>query len=224
MPTTITMVCLADSRKIGAHCVAGKIAVGRNKGRWIRPISDREDSALTDRDICYRNGRMPNLLDVISIAVKKPSPSNHQQENWIIDETAHWKKEGELKLDQLADLCDNTRTLWVNGYSSTFGENDNDKVPTEIAYKKITSSLLLIQPEDASYKVGVEYNKKKVRAVFDFQGSNHVITVTDNNAEQYYLAKKIGIYKERSSPTYYCVSLAGNLNGYCYKLIAGIIR
>jgi len=222
MPTTMTMVYLADSRKIGAHCVAGKIWEGKNKGSWIRPISDRENSALTSKDICYRNGRMPNLLDIISFAVKKPAPVNHQQENWIIDETAHWKKEGELKVNQLADLCDNTRALWVNGYSSTFGEND--KVPTEIAYKKITSSLLLIQPEDASYKVGIEYNKKKVRAIFDFQKSNHVITVTDNSAEQYYLAKKVGIYKERSFPTYYCVSLAGDLNGYCYKLIAGIIQ
>ncbi len=41
---------------------------------------------------------------------------------------------------------------------------------------------------------------------------------------KYDLAKKIGIYKESSDPIYYSVSLAGDLNGYCYKLIAGIIR
>ena len=223
MPTTITMVCLADSRKIGAHCIAGKIVEGKNKGQWLRPISAIDKCELANRDICYNNGQMPRLLDIISITVKKHAPTHHQQENWIIDKTVPWKKEGELKIDNLSGLCDNTPSLWVNGFDSTYGKND--KVPTDIVRRSIKSSLLLIQPQGVSYKVGLERdNKKKVRVVFNFKGSDYVFAVTDNNVEQYYLSKKVGLYEDNSDPIYYCASLAEDFRGYCYKLIAGIIQ
>lgn len=98
-------------------------------------------------------------------------------------------------------------------------------MPTEIAHKKITSSLLLIQPEDVNYKVGIEHNnKKKVRANFNFKGQAYAIAVTDYSAEQYYLTKKIGNYANNSMPLFYCVSLAEDFYDYCFKLIAGIIH
>ena len=223
MPSIITMVCLADSRKNLAHCVAGKIVAEEYKGQWVRPISAVDKCELSNRDICYSNGQMPRLLDVISIAVKEHASKNHQQENWIIDKTVPWKKVGELPIDQLPDLCDNTQTIWVNDHDSTFGLND--KVPTAIAHKKITSSLLLIQPENVTYKVGIEHkNKKKVRAYFKFKGQDYAIAVTDYTAEQYYLTKKLGIYDGNKMPLFYCVSLAEDYYDYCFKLIAGIIQ
>jgi len=233
MPTTITMVCLADSRKIGAHCIAGKIVEGENKGQWIRPISAIDKCELANRDICYSNGQMPKLLDIVAITVKEHAPIHHQQENWIIDKSVPWRKEGELPVAQLSGLCDNMPTLivdgksnaqpilWVNGFSSTFG--NNDKIWTAYVHQNIKSSLLLIQPQRMLYKVGKETFKRKVRAAFNFMGTAYIIAVTDNSAEEHYLAKPDGIYEENSSPVYYCVSLAEDYKGYCYKLIAGIM-
>lgn len=222
MSSTLTMVCLADSRKIGGHCIAGKIVEGKDKGKWIRPISNRAECALTDRDISYKNGRLPNLLDIITIQIEEHVPANHHQENCAIDETTYWKKEGEFKLSQLSKLCDNALALWVDGYHSWYGLND--KVPTEIVYEKIRSSLLLIQPQSVSYSVGMEYSKKKVRADFKFNKKPYIIAVTDNRAEQLYLGKKQGTYNSTESDYFFCVSLADNFNGYCYKLVAGIIQ
>lgn len=196
---------------------------GEYKGQWIRPISALDKCELADRDICYNNGQMPGLLDIISIAVKEHSPTNHQQENWIVDKSVPWKKEGELKIEQLSGLCDNTQTLWANDFDSTYGKND--KIPTDKVRRSIKSSLLLIRPQGVSYRVGMERNNsKKVRAVFHFKGFDYVIAVTDNSAENFYLAKHVGIYEDSSAPIYFCVSLAEDFHGYCYKLIAGIMQ
>lgn len=222
MSSTITMVCLADSRKIGGHCIAGKIVEGKDKGKWIRPISNRAECALTDQDICYKNGRFPNLLDIITIQIKERVPANHQHENCAIDETTYWKKEDEFELRQIPELCDDVSALWINDYHSRYGLND--KVPTETVYEKIRSSLLLIQPQSVSYSVGMEYSKIKVRADFKFNKKPYIIAVTDNRAERLYLGKKSGTYNSSGADCFFCVSLAGNLNGYCYKLIAGIIQ
>ena len=221
MSSTITMVCLADSRKIGGHCIAGKVVEGKNKGRWVRPIANREECALTDRDISYKNGEMPNLLDIITIQLKGFVPKNHHQENCIIDETIYWKKEGELKVSQLKAFCDDVPALWIDGHHSRYGHND--KVPTTIVYENIDSSLLLIQPQSVSYSIGMEYSKKKVRAEFIFNKNRYIIAVTDKRVESLYLGKKEGTYKSDNSDPFFCVSLAEDFRGYCYKLIAGII-
>lgn len=222
MSSTITMVCLADSRKIGGHCIAGKIVEGENKGKWVRPIGNRKECALTDRDISYQNGGMPKLLDIITIQLKGFVPKNHHQENCIIDDTIYWKKEGELKASQLKGFCDGVSALWIDGHHSRYGLND--KIPTTIVYGSIHSSLLLIQPQSVSYSVGMEYSKKKVRAKFTFNKNNYIIAVTDKRVEKLYLGEKADTYRSDNSHPFFCVSLAEDFSGYCYKLIAGIIQ
>jgi hypothetical protein len=220
MPTTIKMVCLADSRKKGAHCIAGKIIEGRNEGKWIRPISGREECSLNNGDISYENNKLPNLLDIISIPIKENAPSNHHQENCIIDETFYWAKEGEYSFGRLSGLCDDVPELWKNGFHSGYGFND--KVPTSIVHKQIKTSLVLIKPKDVEYRVGLEYSKRKVRAIFKYYENSHTIAVTDKYVENHYLAKKDGTYKDKSEKLFFCVSLGADFNGYCYKLIAGV--
>ena len=91
MASTIKLVCLADSRK-GGHCIAGKIIEGKNQGKWIRPISGSEECRLTVRDISYEDGKIPNILDIISIQIKKCASSNHHKENHVIDDKFYWGK------------------------------------------------------------------------------------------------------------------------------------
>ncbi len=222
MSTAITLVCLADSRKKGGHCIAGKIVEGRNKGKWVRPISNIEECALTDRDISYKNGKPPNLLDIITLQLKECTPKNHHQENCVIDETIYWKKEGELRFSELEDLCDDVPDLWVNEFHSVHGHND--KIPTTIVHERIKTSLMLIKPRRVEYSVDMEYSKRKVRAIFTYNNCSYAITVTDKLTEKYYLGKKEGTYKNRSDKLFFCVSLGEDYHGYCYKLIAGILE
>lgn len=201
MSSTVTIVCLADSRKNAGHCISGKIVEGKDKGKWIRPIGNSNECALTDKDISYKNGKNPNLLDIITIQLYQAVPTNHQQENCIIDKTTYWEKEGTLKVDQLKDFCDDVSTLWVDGYHSRYGLND--KIPTAIVYRSIHSSLLLIQPQNVSYNVGMEYSKKKVRADFTFNKHRYTIAVTDQRIERLYLAKNVGAYRSDSTDSFF---------------------
>lgn len=52
MSSTIRMICLANSRKIGGRCVAG---IDVNTGEWVRPVRDN-GGALTLDDISYEDG------------------------------------------------------------------------------------------------------------------------------------------------------------------------
>jgi hypothetical protein len=37
------LVCLANSRKSGGRCIAGRELLTGNLGEWIRPVSDRKN-------------------------------------------------------------------------------------------------------------------------------------------------------------------------------------
>ncbi len=43
------MVCLANSRKLMGRCIAGKQRqAGKAAGRWIRPVSQRENQEVSE--------------------------------------------------------------------------------------------------------------------------------------------------------------------------------
>ena len=111
----------------------------------------------------------------------------------------------------------------------------NDKISVEyLKNNKITSSLLLIKPTTLEIRrqdVMVEgmygsYEKKKIRAVFTYNGVEYNLGVTDPIIEQEYKSKDEGIYKLSFNKIYLCISLAEPfppLYNYCYKLVATII-
>ena len=72
-----------------------------------------------------------------------PAPSLHQTENHIIDPLYEWTKTGQLSKTELQHLVETPPTLWANGDSTYYGEND--RVTLDIA-SKMTNSLWLIDP------------------------------------------------------------------------------
>lgn len=85
------IICLANSRKPGRRCIAGKEILpavdggAQRIGGWIRPVSAGAYEAVSDSERRYQNGSDPQVLDVIDVPVPNPQPHDYQQENWLID-------------------------------------------------------------------------------------------------------------------------------------------
>lgn len=65
-------------------------------------------------------------------------------------------------------------------------------------------------------------SKRRVQAQFHFSGTQYALWVTDPNIERSYLACADSDYK--LSECYLTISLGEPYDGYCYKLVAAIIK
>ena len=217
MSYTKKIVCLANSRKMSGRCIAGKEIVS---GQWIRPVSDRKDGEISEEEQMFSDGSYPQVLDIISIKLLKPLTHKYQQENHLIDNKAYWEKEGSKTWDNLEQIKDEPSELWLNGDSSSKGEND--RIPYNEA-SKLNISLFLIYIQSMEINVNIEQysNKRKIRALFTYNNSRYNFSITDPKVESYFLKKIDGKYCLNN--VYACISIGEPLEGYCYKLVAGVI-
>ncbi|MGH9544320.1 MAG: dual OB domain-containing protein [Terriglobales bacterium] len=226
MPYKKTVVCLANSRKnYPNRCVAGKEFRRGNFGAWIRPVSDLPNGDLTFKHRRYEDRTDPKLLDLVTISFQEARPQGCQNENHLIDSDTRWVLERRITWDELAPAVDHVAgPLWVNGHSG--GNGTNDRIPEAVA-KELPSSLLLIEPEQLKISVAMEggYDKparKKVRAHFRLNGQNYLLAVTDPPIEDKFSKKEEGEYAVKTEARL-CISIGESFNGFCYKLVAGMI-
>jgi len=218
------IICLANSRKLGDRCVAGReLLEGGRVGPWIRPISARPDEAISLSEMRYRNGDDPRLLDTIDIPLLGSRSKPNQPENWLIDAGYYWQKVGECRYANLHLLADAPGDLWVNGRNTS--HNLNDYVLEEEA-GTLGSSLKLIAADDLRLSVfttgvGFENPKRRVQAIFSFNGKNYRLWATDSVIEDTYRPREDGTYNVGSC--YLTISLAEPFRGCCYKVVAGVI-
>lgn len=228
-----TIVCFANSRKIGGKCFAGKDI---NDKQWIRPVSDRIHESLIEKEECIRdrnctcsfcNPILPQLLDVIEIDIGEYVGECHQIENYLIDD-CKWKKIGVLKTEYIDNYLDLLKGgLWINGYGAW--HRKNDRIPNEYS-SEIHDSLRLIEVNDLQIIViaeGADFGnpKKKVNGKFRFKNTEYIIPITDPVMEQEYIHLAEGIYSLETDYERIILSLSAGkeYNGYIYKFIAGVI-
>jgi hypothetical protein len=215
------IICLAASWKPGGRCIAGKDV--SDKKSWVRPISDGEEDGIDNQQSCYSDGKLAQVLDIIEIPILKPCPKQHQKENFLVDSQKKWKKQGEVKRQDLKSLLDNPPSLWHNLDSSTNGINDRIHASQT---GTISTSLYLIE---AQCKIivrteGKEFNdpKKRVRCSFKYKNIDFVLSVTDPLVRQEYEIKPEKEYDLEKK--YICVSLGlEHKDKYLYLLAATII-
>ncbi len=56
MPYLETIVCSANSRRLGRRCVAGKDWRDSRRRRWVRLVSPAADHGLSESDRLYADG------------------------------------------------------------------------------------------------------------------------------------------------------------------------
>ena len=199
-----TIVVFANSIKYQKHCVAGKCILTK---QWVRPVSNIEGAELTNKQITYANkyGRyLVKPKQKIEMSFISYAPIPHQPENYIID-NFQWKQRYKIEDSEISEYLDTPNSLW----------GVYNKIPySQIVSKEIiiSQSLYLVKTKDLTlYKT--EENRR--RASFNYNGKKYNFPVTDPNFDKI-MTQKI------STLGLLCISLSGNFNGYCYKLVATI--
>ena len=226
MPERITIVCLANSRKHSGRCVAG-IAVDSD-GRpqeWVRPVSDRPGSEVSELDRKYKNGTDPKVLDVISVPLVRASPRDFQTENWLLEPSEYWVKTGEIGWGDLDDFLSPPQHLWPGMSPSTYN-GSHDRLTLEEA-EIFDHSLLFIKVDDLLIRVfapGAMFGepKRRVQTRFTHRGRIYWVWTTDPVIEREFLSRPDGEY--RVGVSYLTVSLGEPHEGFCYKMVAAVIR
>jgi hypothetical protein len=219
-----TVVCLANSRKLSGRCLAGKVYDGSTFGEWIRPVSDRPSEEVSEKEREYQDGSDPKTLDIIRIPLLEPRPKTYQSENWLLDPGFYWVRAGTIDFPTLLKAVDAPASLWLNGQSTYHGLND--RVP-EAAADDLNNSLYLLHVHELTLQVFAPNatfgnTKRRVHGLFQHAGTHYALWVTDPLIEREYLGKPDGTYKVGSCVL--TVSLGERLNGFCYKLIAAVMR
>lgn len=220
-----TIVCLANSRKPpSGRCVAGREIEGGRFDAWIRPVSERTTREVSLEERRYEYGRDPQVLDIITIRFARPEPELYQRENHVIHPDYYWIRSGTVSWSDLQRAVEDPYgPLWLNGDSSSHGENDR---VAETDAAGLERSLYLIRPERLRLLVaregaGIGRTKRKVRARFRLCGHTYCLAVTDPPIELDYLAQQNGEYPVPEALL--CVSLGELFHGYAYKLAAAVI-
>jgi len=219
-----TILCLANSRRPGGRCVAGKELSGSNIGAWIRPINAQNGNAISELDLQLENGAAADVLDVLTIPMAEPRPQGHQTENHVIAPDYYWTKESRADWEQVIAATDmGTGMRWPTGQSSYHGLND--KVSEAFA-AGLDHSLVLIEPTSLTLIVGPESqygggSRRRIRAQFMFRRNHYNLVVTDPWIEAKYFARLNGHFEIENSRL--CISLTEVFNGSAFKLVATVI-
>ncbi|MDQ6945974.1 MAG: hypothetical protein M3256_06800 [Actinomycetota bacterium] len=224
MAMTKRIVCLANSRKLNGRCVAGRELIDGTPGEWIRPVSDREHQEVSEYERQFEDGSDPQVLDVIDLPLLDWRPGTYQQENWLLDPDHYWVRTGRVSWNDLDVFTDRVEPLWVNGYSTYHGLND--EIPMELA-DALESSLVLIRVARVQLSVfapGEAFgnSKRRVQARVSHRGNDYRLWVTDPVYERAYLAQPDGEYQ--LGECFMTISLGEPYRGYSHKLIAAIMQ
>ena len=149
------IVCLANARKGGERCIAGKeLLPDGTLGGWIRPVSRaRQDGALSLGERRYLNGEEPALLDIIELRVDDVEPADFQRENWTLGRDNQFKRVGLFTQSDLASGLDSPEELWINGHDAP-SNRKNSRVPIDQARAQLTCSLYLIEVDNVRVTTG----------------------------------------------------------------------
>ena len=160
---------------------------------------------------------------MIDVPLVSRRPKTYQRENWLLDPNRRWSKVGQLQWADLPDLTDAAQPLWINGFSSRSGQND--QVPlAETA--DVDNSLRLIKVDSLTVIVSEparpSANYPILRGRFSYHGDEYCFRITDPESESG--SVDLAYREYQVGERYLTISLGEPFEGHAYKLIATIFK
>ena len=214
------MVLLAKSWRPGGMCIAGREIANGRVGNWLRPVDLENEDAIDRSVVNYGRPGELQLLDVVELDLVDHAPCDHQRENWSIRPDRRIRRVRRFERDELARICDNDKDLWRNGSRSRRGLNN--RVRHAFA-KQFRDSLRLVHVDRLELKVyrEKEGEENRLTGTFNLRGKAYTMQVKDVKFQNECQERDLRTYV--AEDRYLTISLAGEFNDYCYKLIAGIM-
>jgi hypothetical protein len=218
----IDFICLANSRKNGARCVAG---LRVDTHQWIRPIGTYfSDGSLSAHSIVLPDGSQPALLDIVRFSAGDTKPTYYQPEN-VVAELTKWT------------LIQRPGPPEHLGGSISFGPtifgNSRDRIDAEaLRASPAVESLKLVQPDSnhVQWYVTTNYGGRfQLRAEFDLSNEIHDLVVTDPVWEDKFRNLKRGYHSTQEvadltgKSMVLTISMGGPWQGFCYKYVVGVM-
>jgi hypothetical protein len=225
MPELVDLLVLASSRKHGGRCVAGW---DLTHDRWLRPVSSRPDGTL-ELGHCAIDGDWPQVFDVVRLEIDEHRPTVYQPENRQISER-RWERTSVATptaiYDDLAGLVDHDDWMLDSG--------DRRVDAAWLRANPASSSLVLVRPEDAQWRLERFRGDRQYKTTFQLAGrsASYEFSVTDPPIYEQlrplpdgsHPLNVVGIYDD--SEVFYIVSLGEPFDNVdrCFKLVAGVIE
>ena len=236
MPTKRVLVLANSLKKDPGRCIAGVEVTTQNaprRGQWLRPISqDQAEGELLPQHRKVKDGAEIRPLDIVSVPVTENAQNHAHPEDWFVTTDNPWEIVAALDQSTLPGLIETPKHLWLQAKRAT------DSVSAEfIAASAEHQSIVLIKPTNLRLRLWREYNRwkgytqKKVRVIFDYNGTTYDLSLTDPIASQKYAttfpaenepAKEVKLPKGDSYAL--CVSLTPPFKGIHYKVVATILE
>lgn len=222
----VDLICLANSTKLGGRCFAGLRLDGKG---WVRPIaSDTDHGQLYSRHYRLEGGAEPEVLDVIGVDLAEYRPLPDQPENWLIGSNPWILRRRPGGPELYATL----RSALEPGPALLGSTGKHVPARTET---RALSSLTLIAPLKVQWILENDLRgRPQPRVIFDLRGQPYNVPVTDpawtSRVVRTLTALKSGAYLQeiigisKYSNILFTVSLSEPFQGYCYKLVAGIVE
>jgi hypothetical protein len=207
------------------RCVAG-LRVDRSG--WVRPIARETDHGqLYLKHYRLNDDTDPEVLDVVRLDLAAYQPVPGQPENWRIGDQ-RW-----ILVARPAgpDLYGVLRSS-IEAGPSLLGSFDK-RISVNLAIQA-NSSLALVAPSRTAWFVARDlHGRPQSRVIFDLSGAAYDLPITDPAWTSRIVRRlaqlgavphpqeTIGIPED--SKVLLTVSLSEAFNGYCYKLVAGIV-
>lgn len=221
---------LANSIKHSDRCIAGieidKDSEGRYIfGSWIRPISSRDNQAITNEESILDNRRQPKILDVIGIPLLKKRLDRHHNEDCLIHPKENWTYHGKVSISDISHLINSPKNLWLEYPKRPFSP---DRVSPEFVRVNSLPSLYMVRVENLELAITQNEFGKKRRAVFSYHGIRYDLALTDPEAQKKYFPNfartPLGtIEKGPPKNSILIISLTPQFNGKYYKIVATIL-
>lgn len=211
-----TVVCLANSKKLGARCFAG---VEQDSQTWIRPIGSGSHGAITFDEQTLDDGSRPELLDLIEMQLSGPVPQPGQPENWGLA-PVQWRRVGQVSDHEASELL-----MGLSTETPVFGTNERSVSVAEVAAGSVTSSLAVVRPQDLNWEKRRGFTGgTQIRGQFVHAGQWHDLPLTDPAFLAQFVNYEIGDYAHSvAEEVFLVISLGEPMNEEHWKLIAAVV-